>query len=99
MFQNAKGANMQGGDFVSLYEASDGRKSILVITDAYTKYAKEIPTKNQIAVIVAQILMIEWVFKFGTPERIHIDQGRNFQAEVAQELCNLFGISQSVKSI
>ena len=78
---------------MSLDEVSDGRKSILVITDAYTKYAKAIPTKNQIAVIVSQILMNVWVFNFGTPEKIYIDQGRNFQAEVAQELYNLFGIS------
>lgn len=54
---------------MSLDEVSDGRKSILVITDAYTKYAKAIPTKNQIAVIVSQILMNEWVFNFGTPEK------------------------------
>ena len=82
-------------DFVSLDKASDGRESVLVITDAYTKYAKAIPTKNQLAVTVAKILMNEWVFSFGTPERIHTDQGRNFQAEVVMEFCKLFGISQS----
>ena len=71
------------------------RDSVLVITDAYTKFTKAIPTRNQLAVTVAKILMNEWIFNYGTPSRIHTDQGRNFQAEIVTELCRLFGIKQS----
>ena len=82
-------------DFVRLDKASDGRERVLVITYAYTKYTKAIPKRNQLAITVAKILMNEWIFNFGTPERIHTDQGRNFQSEIVEELCTLFGIVQS----
>ena len=82
-------------DFVRLDKASDGRESVLVITDAYTKYTKAIPTRNQLSITVAKILINEWIFNFGTPQRIHTDQGRNFQSEIVEELCKLFGIVQS----
>ena len=72
-----------------------GDKVFLVITYAYTKYTKAIPTCNQLAITVAKILMNEWIFNFGTPESIHTDQGRNFQSEIVEELCKLFGIVQS----
>ena len=82
-------------DFVGLDKASDGRDGVLVITDAYTKLAKAVPTRNQLAVTVAKILMNDWIFCYGIPLRIHTDQGRNFQSEVVREICKLFGIRQS----
>ena len=82
-------------DFVGLDKASGGRDSVLVITDAYTKLAKAVPTRNQLAVTVAKILMNDWLFCYGIPLRIHTDQGRNFQSEVVREICKLFGIRQS----
>ena len=82
-------------DFVGLNKASNGRDSVLVITDAYTKLAKAVPTRNQLAVTVAKILMNDWIFCYGIPLRIHTDLGRNFQSEVVREICKLFGIRQS----
>ena len=82
-------------DFVTLDKSSDGRDSVLVITDAYTKFTKAVPTRNQLAVTVAKVLMNEWIFNYGTPCKIHTDQGRNFQAEIVAELCSLFGIKHS----
>ena len=82
-------------DFVRLDKASDGRESVLVITDAYTKYTKAIPIRNQLSITVVKILMNKWIFNFRIPQRIHTDQGRNFQSEIVEELCKLFGIVQS----
>ena len=42
-------------DIVTLDKSSDGRDSVLVITDAYTKCTKAVPTRNQL--IVAKVLM------------------------------------------
>ena len=78
-------------DFVGLDKASDGRDIVLVMTDAYTKLAKAVPTRNLLAVKVAKILMNDWIFCYGIPLRIHTDQGRNFQSEVVREICKLFG--------
>ena len=48
-------------DFVTLDKSSDGRDSVLVITDAYTKFTKAVPTRNQLVVTVAKILTNKWI--------------------------------------
>ena len=82
-------------DFMTVDKASDGRENILVMSDAYTKYTKAIATRDQTALTVAKVIMNEWIFNFGVPDRIHSDQGRNFMSALVKELCLLFGIQQS----
>lgn len=67
-------------DFTQLETArSDGRQNVLVITDVFTKYTVVVPTKNQKATTVAKSLVQEWFHWFGIPDRIHSEQGRNFE--------------------
>ena len=68
------------------------------MTDEYTKFVRAVPTRDQTAKTVAKILLNEWVYDYGIPERIHTDQGRNFQAGLVKEICNLVGIKQSRSS-
>ena len=44
-------------DFTQLEKASDGRENVLVITDAFTKYTIAVPTRNQKATTVANVLV------------------------------------------
>ena len=39
--------------------------------------------------------MNEVISRFGAPERIHADQGQNFEAQLFKEMCNLFSIEKT----
>ena len=82
-------------DFLTVDKSTDGREHILVITYCYTKFSKAIPTRDQLAITVAKILMKEWFFNFGIPNRIHSDMGRNFVSAVVREICSSFWIKRS----
>ena len=39
--------------------------------------------------------MNEVISRFGAPERIHTDQGQNFEAQLFKEMCHLFSIEKT----
>ena len=82
-------------DFTLLEQSSDGRENVLVMTDVFTKFSHVVPTKDQKATTVAKILVKEWFQKYGVPERIHSDQGRNFESAIITELCRTYGVKKS----
>ena len=72
-----------------------GNKYILVISDYFTRWAEAIGLPNQEATTVAQALMSEWICRYGAPESIHTDQGRNFESNLFSELCSLLDIHKT----
>ena len=82
-------------DFTKLDAASDGRENVLVMTDVFTKYTVAVPTRNQEAVTVVQVLVRDWFSRYGVPERIHSDQGRDFESVLVKELCQVYGIKKT----
>lgn len=79
-------------DFLTLEPDSSGTKDILVITDHFKKYAVAMPTSNQKARTVAKCLWDHFIVHYGIPERLHSDQGPDFESRTIKELCDLAGI-------
>ncbi|XP_063888604.1 uncharacterized protein LOC135115599 [Scylla paramamosain] len=75
-----------------------GRKMLLAIIDVFSKFALAIPTKNQKATTVGKILVEEIFNRFGCPEQIHSDQGKNFEGQLVQELCKRYQVNKSPTS-
>lgn len=82
-------------DFTLLECSRSGLEHVLVMTDIFTKYTLAVPTRDQRAETVAQVLVVEWFCKFGVPGRIHSDQGRNFESALIKQLCCLYGVEKS----
>jgi len=72
-----------------------GNKYILVVGDYFTKWKEAFPIPNQEARTVAEKLVKEIIARYGAPEQIHSDQGRNFEAQLFQEMCLLFNMDKT----
>lgn len=82
-------------DYLSLEPDKSNTKDILVLTDHFTKYAVAIPTANQKARTVAKCLWENFIVHYGIPERLHTDQGPDFESHLIKELCDLAGIQKT----
>lgn len=82
-------------DFLSLEKSKGGIKNVLVITDHFTRFAQAIPCRSQKATVTGKALYENFFLHYGFPEKLHRDQGRNFESKVVRELCKLLGIKKT----
>ncbi len=76
--------------FGPLKTSAHGNKMVLVMTDAFTKYAEAIAIPNKEAETVAMEIFIHWICRFGSPIQIHSDNGTEFVNKLSKELFKLF---------
>eukprot|EP00731_Ephydatia_muelleri_P034012 Em0044g32a len=55
-----------------------GNKYILVLGDYFTKWVESYPIPNMEAKTIANVFVSHFVSRFGAPDVLHTDQGRNF---------------------
>ena len=68
---------------------------ILVVADYFTKYVECYPLPNQEASTVANVLVNEFLSRYGFPRKIHSDQGSNFNSKLFAEVCQLLDIEKT----
>ena len=78
-----------------LPKSENGNEYIMVLTDYFTKWTEAYPLVNHTAQTVADVLMEQFVSRFGIPRKIHSDQGREFESKLIAELCKLLRIKKT----
>ena len=76
---------------------SSGRKYILVIVDAFSKFIQAYPTKNCSAKTTITMLK-HWFYKFGPPDRIVSDRGSSFLNHEFIDFCYIHGVENKFLS-
>lgn len=72
----------------------NGNKYVLVLTDYFTHWVEVYAIPNQEANTVAKMVS-EFFCRFSLPTQLHSDQGRQFEANIIQEMCKVLGIAKS----
>ena len=76
-------------DLVEYPVSNDGNRYALVVIDNFTKYLELFPIKDGTAVTIADKLANEHIPRNGAPEQLHTDQGKNLNAKVVIDVCDI----------
>jgi hypothetical protein len=84
--------------FGPLKTLDKGKKFILCITDAFTKYVELVALPNKEAVTVAEALFNKWICQFSSPLDLVTDQGNKFYANLSKGLFTRLGTAHLTTS-
>ena len=74
-----------------------GNRYILTVY-SFTNRAEVFAMSKQRASTSAKVLVRNWICRFGVPDSIHSDQGRNFESKTFSEMCQLLSINKTLTS-
>ncbi|MBM3917836.1 MAG: DDE-type integrase/transposase/recombinase, partial [Sphingomonadales bacterium] len=72
--------------FGPLKTSPNGKKFILVMTDAFTRYVELVAIDNKETETVANAIFVFWICRYGVPLELVTDQGKEFVSKVCQSL-------------
>ena len=78
--------------------SASGKKYIIVITDAFSKYTELAAIPDKTAVTVARSFFENWICRHGVPRIIISDRGKEFLNKVMVDLCDFMGITHTATS-
>lgn len=79
-------------DIVGPLPPSRDQQYILTCVDRFTRWPEAWPIKNMSTFAVAELLVSQWIARFGVPDIITTDQGRQFESDLFNQLMTSFGI-------
>ena len=81
-------------DYLKLNLVKEILKMFLLITDHFARYAQAFPSKTQTTLATVKLLWNSFILHDGFPSKIITDQGRNFESELIENLCQLAGVQK-----
>ena len=73
--------------FGPLATSGSGKKYVMVITDAFTKYVELVAIPKKEATVVARAIMETWITRYSTPKEIVTDVGKEFANNLLNAMC------------
>ena len=84
--------------FGPLKTSQSGKKYIMVVTDAFTKYVELIAIPDKQAETVATALFSKWLCRHGLPAEIVSDGGKEFCNEIVDKMLKMMKIKKTTTS-
>ena len=85
-----------GTDFLGpLPLSSRGNKYLLVVQEYFSKWAEIYAVPDSTAETCAEVILNEFIARFGSPLTIHSEQGRCYEAEIFRDLCKMLEIKKT----
>ena len=84
--------------FGPLKTSGSGKKYIMCITDAFSKLAELVALPNKEAPTVASALFSRWICRYGLPEEIVSDGGKEFCNNIVEEMLKLMKVKKTTTS-
>ena len=79
-------------DLVGPLPMINGKNFLFTIIDRETSWTEAIPLKDINSEAICRVLRKEWISRFGAPEIVVSDNGRQFIGSTFQQLCQDYGI-------
>jgi len=81
--------------FGPLKSSDSGKKYVLCMTDAFSKYVEILAVPNKEVHTVSSAIFNRWICRFGPPLEIVTDQGKEFCAELSNKLYDLLRVKHT----